>query len=71
MKFQNPNLFFFQTHAHTHTHKAICPFNFFKVGGIKKNSVLTTDGSKPADLGFEKASVESVQMILKFVICNI
>ena len=31
MKFQNPNLTFFER-----THRAlICPFNFFKVGGIK------------------------------------
>ena len=48
MKFQNCNFFFVtdaRTYIHTYTHtdkpKAICPFNFIKVGGIKKCSMLT------------------------------
>ena len=42
MKFQIPNIHHSKvnrrTHAHTHTDKpkAICPSNFFKVGGIKR-----------------------------------
>ena len=49
MKFQNCSLNFSVTdartyiHSYTHTHKpkAICPFNFFKVGGIKKDKMGT------------------------------
>ena len=39
MKFQNCNLFFVtdaQTEGRTDKPKTICPFNFFKVGGIIK-----------------------------------
>ena len=43
MKFQIPNIHHSKVNTHTHTHtdrqtdkpKAICPSNFFKVGGIK------------------------------------
>ena len=41
MKFQNPRIHRSKVKTHTHTHrqtdkpKAICPSNFFKVGGIK------------------------------------
>ena len=31
------------THAPTHTPKAICPINFFKVGGMMSRGVLTID----------------------------
>ena len=30
-------------HAQTHDSKAICPINFFKVGGINKETLLTGD----------------------------
>ena len=48
MKFQNPTILRSKVNGRTHTHtdrqtdrhtdkpKAICPSNFFKVGGIKK-----------------------------------
>ena len=44
MKFQNPSIHRSKvnrrTHPHTHTDKpkAICPSNFFKVGGIKSKT---------------------------------
>ena len=31
------------THAPTHAPKAICPINFFKVGGIKNNNLKDTN----------------------------
>ena len=37
MKFQNCSLINFVTDARTDKPKAICPFNFSKVGGIKMN----------------------------------
>ena len=40
MKFQNCILINFVTDARTDEPKAICPFNFPKVGGIK---ILTTE----------------------------
>ena len=45
MKFQNPILNFEWREGHTDRQaQAICPFNFFKVGGIKRKSkpCLTT-----------------------------
>ena len=42
MKFQNPSIHHSKVNTHTQTDtqtdkpKAICPSNFFKVGGIKK-----------------------------------
>ena len=37
------------THARTHAPKAICPINFFKVGGIKKKLVFGA-GFEPTTL---------------------
>ena len=34
-----------RTHARTHAPKAICPINFFKVGGIKKKEGGGVGGS--------------------------
>ena len=41
MKIQNHNLIFFdtQTDEQMDNHKAICPFNFFKIGYIFKISI--------------------------------
>ena len=48
MKFQIPNIHHSEVNGRTHTHrqtdrhtdkpKAICPSNFFKVGGIKRTT---------------------------------
>ena len=66
MKFQNPKIHRSKvnTHTHTHTHtqtdrqtdkpKAICPSNFFKVGGINIGVLIKT--------GF--------QTIANFLCCN-
>ena len=47
MNFQSPNLNLngwtdAHTHGRTDKPKAICPFNFFKVGSIKTHLLLTT-----------------------------
>ena len=45
MKFQNPTIHRSKVNGRTHTQtdkpKAICPSNFFKVGGIKKEDILS------------------------------
>ena len=49
MKFQNPTIHRSKVNGRTHTQtdrqtdkpKAICPSNFFKVGGIKKGKIKT------------------------------
>ena len=49
MKFQNPILNLEWTEGRTEKPKAICPFNFFKVGGIiikKKAAMIVNNTNK-------------------------
>ena len=39
------------THPRTHAPKAICPINFFKVGGIKNNYFFFFEGGVGSDRG--------------------
>ena len=45
MKFQNHYIIFEWTHKRTDKHNAICPFDFFKAGSIKKTISLTHGNS--------------------------
>ena len=36
------------THARTHAPKAICPINFFKVGGKKLGGIITNNARETA-----------------------
>ena len=54
------------THAPTHAPKAICPINFFKVGGIKKCGTDFDQRAKHSLLTYPKTmSVEPHKIMLR------
>ena len=75
MKFQNPSIHHSKVNTHTDTQtdkpKAICPSNFFKVGGIKKRYCTIYGASYcTADLRFvsymQSVEIQMQQLILFF-----